>query len=229
MATKRLVSTDGALAKATKGTVVVGNGTATLAAGWYVAKKVLAVGSGLPTNIEAGYFFYTAAVSGQIITPAATEEVIPVTFTTMADITSANIEYTKGEIDVTLVGVDDIKVYRSGMVDASGSLEGITVIGVTDADDGIIQKFIATVKQKADGSEVEISTVNDDAIFLQLAVNKESTNGEDTAFYFFPTTILGYSAGVTVGDNAQTFTSNFRITADDDIKAQFFELKQPAV
>ena len=226
MATKRLVSTDGALAKATKGTEITGNSSTALTEGWYVATTILGSGSGLPDGIETGYFFYASTAAA--ITPATGEKVLPITFSTMCDITSATIEYSKGEVDVTTL-CDEIKVYRGGMVDASGTIEGITTIGVTDQSGGIIQKFISTIRQDSDLEGVTITTVDDDPIFLQLKINKESTNGEDVAFFFFPATILGYSAGATVGDNAQTFSSNFRITTDDDIEPQFFELAQAVV
>ena len=176
--------------------------------------------------MEAGLVFFASTTSAT--TPETGESVIPLTFTKMCDIQNASLEYTKGEIEVTTL-CDAVKVYRGGLVDASGSLEGVTTLGITDEAGGIIEKFITTVKQLGDLSSVTVSRVNEDAVFLQLEVNKESTDGEDVAFYFFPATLLSYTAGITTGDNAQTFSSNFRITTDDDIEPQFFELEQPVI
>jgi len=88
-----------------------------------------------------------------------------------------------------------------------------------------INKFIDTVRQSAAGTSVTLSEVNGDPLFLMLEVNSESTQGEDTAAYFAPITMLSYNAGAQV-DGDQAFTANFRITSDADMKACFFEIAQ---
>lgn len=215
--TKRLVGRDGKVAKCVKGTEVTGNGTTTLTDSYYVATNILGTGSGLPTGLEVGYIFK----GDDTIIPATGEKVIPLTFTDLCDIKSASLEFTKDEIDVTTL-CDAIKSYRSGFSDATGSIEGVTTIGVTE---DIIGKFIPTVVQGADLDTVAITDIDGDTLFLIIEVNKESTDDEATALYIAPVTLLSYSASAAV-EGDQAYTSSFRITQDDDIKACFFELEQ---
>lgn len=217
MATKRLIGKDGKVSKGVKETAINGDGIATLAVGFYVATAILSSGSGLPTGLQVGYIFK----ADNTIVPAVGETVIPITFTDLCDIKSANLEFTKEEVDVTTL-CDAVKTYRSGFSDATGSLEGVTTIGVTEQ---LINKFIPTVEQVADLSSVTITDIDGDPLFLRIEVNKESTVEEDTAFYIAPVTLNSYSASAGI-EGDQAFTSNFRITPDDEIKAAFFELNQ---
>jgi hypothetical protein len=217
MSTKRLVGKDGKVAKCTKGSAVNGDGATPLTDSYYVATTILGTGSGLPTGLEVGYIFK----GDNTITPETGEVVIPLTFTDLCDVKSASLEFTKDEIDVTTL-CDAIKTYRAGFSDATGSLEGVTTIGVTET---IIGKFVPTVVQGADLSSVTISDIDGDTLFLIIEVNETSTVDEPTALYIAPTTFLSYSASAAV-DGDQAYTSNFRITPDDDIKACFFELEQ---
>lgn len=227
MATKRVKDLDGKLVQGTLGTVIDGDSSTPLAAGFYIAKVVLDTGSGLPTNQQAGYGFYASTASAT--TPATGESVIPIAFTDLCFTQNATIEFAKDEIEQTTL-CDDVKVYSVGRSDVTGSFDGITTIG--DATDegtkAITKQFIDTVTQEANLGTVEITQISNDSIYLQLEVNKESTNGENTAFYFFPAVLTSYSAGVTQGDN-QTLNSGFRIAADDNVNAQYFELEQPVV
>lgn len=221
MATKRLIGKDGKVAKGVKGALITGNGSTALATGFYITKNVLSTGSGLPDTITSGFIFYASAVTGKTITPATAETVIPLTLTDLCDIKSASLEFTKEEVDVTTL-CDDLKTYRAGFSDASGTLEGITTIGVSES---IIGKFIPTIVQSVDLQDVVITDVDGDTLYLQVEVNQTSTAGENTAFYIAPVTLLSYSASAAV-DGEQAFTSNFRITQDDDVKACFYEQEQ---
>ena len=218
MATKRLIGKDGKVYTLTKGTETT---TGALAEGYYVVTAVATSASGLPTGISAGYPFYTAATTGQIITLGTGDKVKKLTLTEQCDIKSASLEFTNEEVDVTTL-CDSTKVYRAGYSEAQGSLEGVTTIGVSET---FINKFIDTVRQAADGASTVISAVNGDPLFAMIEVNSESTNTEDTAAYFAPITMLSYNAGAQI-DGDQAFTSSFRITTDADIKACFFELAQ---
>lgn len=218
MATKRLIGKDGKIYTLTKGTEIT---TGTLAEGYYVVTAIKSTGSGLPTGIEVGYPIYTTATSGQVITLATGDKVKKLTLVSQCDLKSGTLEFTNEEVDVTTL-CDNTKVYRAGYSEAKGTLEGVTTIGLSEV---FINKFIDTVTQAADGASTVISEVNGDPLFLMLEVNNESTAGESTAAYFAPVTMLSYNAGAQV-DGDQAFTSDFRITTDDDMKACFFELAQ---
>lgn len=227
MATKRLSDLDGQLAKATLGTQIDGDDSTPLTDGFYIADVVLATGSGLPTGIAQGYTFYASTASAT--TPATGESVTPITFTAFCFVQNATIEFSKDELESTTL-CDDVKTYLVGRSDITGSFDGVTTIG--DASNSgtaeITQKFIDTVTQTADLSTATITEIDNGAIYLQLDVNKESTVGENTAFYLLPALLISYSAGVTQG-SVQTINSGFRIAADDNVNTQYFELQQPVV
>lgn len=218
MATKRLIGKDGKIYTLAKGAEIT---TGALAEGYYVVTAVASSASGLPAGIEAGYPIYTPATSGHIITLGSGDKVKKLTLTEQCDLKSGSLEFTNDEVDVTTL-CDSTKVYRAGFSEAQGSLEGVTTIGLSET---FINKFLPTVRQSAAGTSVTLSEVNGDPLFLMLEVNAESTQGEDTAAYFAPITMLSYNAGAQV-EGDQAFTSNFRITTDADMKACFFEIAQ---
>lgn len=227
MAEKRISDSDGKLVEAVLGTLIVGDGIVALADGFYVAKTVLSASSGLPDGQQSQYGFFASTASAT--TPAIGEDVYPVTFEDVCSAQNVSLDFTKAELDATTL-CDTVKIYVVGRTDVTGSFDGVTTIGdsTTKGTKEITKKFMDTVTQNADLSEVEISTLNNNPIFLQVEVNKKSTKNENEAFYLFPATLTTYTAGMTQ-DSMQTFTSAFRITTDDNIKPQYFELEQPVV
>ena len=223
MVTKRLTGLDGNLTLATLGTAIVGDDTTALSDGFYIADTVLSSGSGLPTNMQAKYIFKGDAT----ITPATGETVTPVTFENLCFVQNGSVEFTKDEYESTTL-CDDLKVYEIGRSDVSGSIDGVTTVGDASSDGTklIAKKFINTVTQGSDLSSVEISAIDNNAIYLQLETNEASTAGENTQFYLFPAVLTSFSASAPV-DGLQTFTSAFRIASDDNVKSQMFELEQP--
>ena len=218
MATKRLRGKDGKLSTFTLGTEVT---TGALSAGYYLVTAVKDTGSGLPTGISAGYPLYTPATSGHVITLASGDKVKKLTITEQCDLRSGNLEFTNEEIDMTTL-CDVTKTYAAGFSDAQGSFEGIMTVGLTET---FINKFLPVVTQTAAGTTSTVSDVNGDPLLLMMEVNKESTDGEDLAMYFAPITMLSFSAGAQV-EGEQAFTSDFRIAANAEVKACFFEIEQ---
>ena len=216
MATKRLMGNDGNLFTFTLGAEITA--TTVLAAGWYVATAVAAV-SGLPTNQQVGYPFYASSATGKKITPKAGDKEILLTRTSLCGVTKSLIEFSKEEVDVTTL-CDAIKTYRAGLADVSGTLEGVTTIGVSEP---LIGKFIDTVTQAANLGSTTITTVNGDSILLMQEINSLSTNSEATAMYIAPIQLFSYSASASI-DGAQTYSSSFKIAPHDTIKPCFYEL-----
>jgi hypothetical protein len=227
MAEKRLSDADGKLVEGVLGTLIVGDGILSLADGFYIAKTVLSTGSGLPTGQQEQYGFFASTASET--KPALGEDVYPITFEDICSAQNVSLDFTKAELDATTL-CDTVKIYLVGRTDVVGSFDGVTIIGdsTTKGTKEITKKFMDTVTQNADLSEVEISTLNNNPIFFQVEVNKKSTKNENEAFYFFPVTLVTYTAGMTQ-DSTQTFTSSFRITTDDNVKPQYFELEQSVV
>ena len=203
--TKRLVGKDGEVYAATKGALVEGNGSTALTDGYYIVAAVASTSSALPTGLQAGYVFKGSAE----ITPAEGDNVIPLTLTRKCDITNFSVEYSADEIDVTTL-CDTQRSYRAGFTDATGTLEGITTINVSEY---LMSKFIPIVTQT--GETVEVTEIDGETLIMRLVLNKQSVGG-DVMSYFAPIAVTSYNIGATV-DDAQTYTANFRNTPDDDL------------
>lgn len=203
--TKRLVGKDGEVYAATKGTLVEGNGSTALTDGYYIVAAVASTSSALPAGLQAGYVFKGSAE----ITPAEGDNVIPLTLTRKCDITNFSVEYSADEIDVTTL-CDTQRSYRAGFTDATGTLEGITTINVSEY---LMSKFIPIVTQT--GDTVEVTEIDGESLIMRLVLNKQSAGG-DVMSYFAPIAVTSYNIGATV-DDAQTYTANFRNTPDDDL------------
>ena len=204
--TKRLVGKDGEVYAATKGTLIEGNGSTALTDGYYIVAAVAATSSALPAGLQAGYVFKGSAE----ITPAEGDNVIPLTLARKCDITSFSVEYSADEIDVTTL-CDTQRSYRAGFTDATGTLEGVTTIGLSEY---LMEKFIPIIEQT--GETVEVTEINGDALIIRLVLNKQSAGGTVMS-YFAPIALTSYNIGASV-DDAQTYTANFRNTPDDDLK-----------
>ena len=204
--TKRLVGKDGEVYAATKGTLIEGNGSTALTDGYYIVAAVASTSSALPAGLQAGYVFKGSAE----ITPAEGDNVIPLTLARKCDITSFTVEYSADEIDVTTL-CDTQRSYRAGFTDATGTLEGVTTIGLSEY---LMEKFIPIIEQT--GETVEVTEINGDALIVRLVLNKQSAGGTVMS-YFAPIALTSYNIGASV-DDAQTYTANFRNTPDDDLK-----------
>lgn len=204
--TKRLVGKDGEVYAATKGELIEGNGSTALTDGYYIVAAIASTSSALPTGLQTGYVFKGSAE----ITPAEGDNVIPLTLARKCDITSFSVEYSADEIDVTTL-CDTQRSYRAGFTDATGTLEGVTTIGLSEY---LMEKFIPIIEQT--GDTVEVTEINGNALIVRLVLNKQSAGGTVMS-YFAPIALTSYNIGASV-DDAQTYTANFRNTPDDDLK-----------
>lgn len=203
---KRLVGRDGEVYSVVKGTPVEGNGSAALNADTYYVVSERGASSTLPEGLEVGYVFKGETT----IIPAEGDVVIPLELTKKCDVTNFSVEYSADEIDVTTL-CDNERTYRAGFVDATGSLEGVTTIGVSEY---LMNKFVPIVTQT--GANIEVSEINGEPIIVRLVLNKKTAGG-DIVSYFAPITITSYNLGATI-DDAQTYTANFRNTPDEILK-----------
>ena len=211
---KRLVGKDGKVYRGVKGTEITGNGTTTLEKGkFYVATAIAETGSGFPQGVVKGRIFVGNGTSA----PTENDKYFELTLISQCDVTSASVEFTNDEIDVTTL-CDEIRRYRSGFTDASGSIEGITTLDLTEST---ISKFVSVQKQDAQGA-ITVIEKNDDVLILALELNKVDNSDADRAIFFTPAVLNGYNLEVAI-DDAQTFTSDFRIAQDNDIRPVLVE------
>ena len=204
--TKRLVGKDGEVYAATKGTLIEGNGSTALTDGYYIVAAIAATSSALPAGLQPGYVFKGSAE----ITPAEGDNVIPLTLTKKCDVNNFSVEYSADEIDVTTL-CDSERSYRAGFTDATGTLEGVTTINVSEY---LMSRFIPIIEQT--GETVTVSEIDGSSLIMRLVLNKASAGGTVMS-YFAPIALTSYNLGASV-DDAQTYTANFRNTPDDDLK-----------
>lgn len=211
---KRLIGKDGKVYRGVKGTEITGNGETTLTKGtFYVPTVIVETGSGFPAGVKKGRVFVGDGTS----VPSENDKYIELTLIPQCDVTSASVEFDNDEIDVTTL-CDEIKKYRSGFTDASGSIEGITTLDLTEST---ISKFVSVQKQDNTGAITTIEK-NDDVLILALELNKIDNSDADRAIFFTPAVLNGYNLEVAI-DDAQTFTSDFRIAQDNDIQPVLVE------
>jgi len=217
MAKDRLIGSDGKIVTVTKNqSNYSGDGTQTVdelsggtngsgdGAGWY---EIAAIGdpSAFDSALSVGDLWWTDGSD----TPETGDELTPLTESEQSDVTSFSIEMTKAETDVTTLA-DDVKRYRaSGKVDWSGSLEGITTLGVTEGSGWAINNFIRTIEYASDGSAT-VNEIDDGDIYLKGVIQGDTSSGEKEAFVWVQITLTSSSLGAS-GEDSQSFSSNFRV------------------
>lgn len=211
---KRLTGKDGKVFLATKSAVVTGNGTTALTKGsFYVPLNILSSSSGFPTGVTKGVVFVGDGQSK----PKATETYISLTNAPQCDVTSASVEFSKSDIDITTL-CDDIMKYATGMTEATGTLEGITTLGKSEK---FIAKFVNVQVQSSTGAAT-VTAQNDDIVIVVLELNKSDASDADLAYFFAPAVITSFNLGATINE-AQTYTADFRIAQDNELQAAFIE------
>lgn len=218
MAKERLIGSDGKLVTVTFGSALDGDGTDDLddlvgdgvggGEGWYRIAEISDGTTALPAGLDVGDLFWD---DGTMVLDAGStqpDSVEPLVETVQADITAFNFDVSRPEINVTVLD-DDVMRYRAGKVDMTGSMEGITTLGVTDNDGWIVNNFFRIIEQASAGS-VTVKDIDDAEIYIKGVIQKDTSSGEKESFVWAKISILSSSLGAS-GEDAQTFTSNFRI------------------
>lgn len=211
--TKRLTGRDGKVYQAAKSTVITGDGTTTLTKGTFYVPLTIGTTSGFPANAQVGVPFVAAGTE----TPAADETYISLTLNSQCDVTSAGVEFEKDEIDITTL-CDSIMTYAAGFTDATGTIEGITTLNLSEP---FIAKFVTVQVQDSTGA-ITTTAQNDDTVLLVIELNKIDNSDANRALFIAPITINSYNIEATINE-AQTYTSGFRIAQDNEIKPALIE------
>jgi len=215
--TKQLTYINGFGNQLVQGADVDGDDSTALPAGTYVAKTVLASGSGMPAGVTAGYFFVADGTATW--TPATGETVVPITKTKLCDLQSVTAEFNKEELDTTTLCAL-IKTIGIGLPDGSFSGDGITTQGITDASGGFLNSFIDRCQQALAGT-ITITEKSDSILYLELVLNDTVSATEEYSSIIVPIYLTTMSAGAAVG-NAQTFSWSGKPASDDLIVPQLF-------
>lgn len=219
-----LVGDDSQIFTGKKGTTYNGDGTKTLSqlvagdeeedpaagAGMYLIAGIAASGSVFPAGMTVGELY--PATGTEVL--AADDKLTKLELTHIADATGWSLQITQSEIDVTRLK-DKFKKYRLGKKDASGTLNSIMTLGVSDEIDGLVAKTMKTFRRDAKGN-VKVVEIDNAPIYFCGYVRKTSTPGETEAFVFGQI----YLYNITLGgqtESAQAYDSSMRLTGLDPV------------
>ena len=211
MAIDRLIGADGAVKTATFGTTLV-TGTATADA-FYKIITTEGDGSVFPTGFVAGDLIQGGSVLAAF---DADNTAQLATFTTLADVTSWEITFSKDEVEVTTL-VDDIKKYRYGKSDANGTLSGINFISELKKANSMASRFTRIAQgDTAGNSALTVSSINKSTVYFQGYLQEYEGVGESVVFLLGEVELGGWKAGANQGD-VQSWESGMRFVGNDPI------------
>lgn len=226
-----LVGDDGQLMTGVLGTKAYeGNGENTLAdlmgedgdgTGMFVVQKMAAKNSFFPKGMKAGDLY--PALGQEVL--AQGDSVVRLELTHVADCTGWQLQITQSEIDVTRLS-DEFKKYRLGKKDASGTVNSIMTLGVSDEPDGIVARTMRLYRRSSEGdtTKVTITELENRPMYFLGYLRRTDTPGETQAFVFCQAYLFNITLGGSTG-NAQSYDSSLRLTGMDPV---FYSLDNPA-
>lgn len=234
MEEKPLVGDDGAFFTAKLGQEYEGDGTKTLNVlvsgasatsggdGMYIVTAKANSNSIFPSLLKVGELF--PAVGTEVL--ASGDKVKKLDLTHVADCTGWQFQITQSEIDVTRLK-DNFKKYRLGKKDATGTVNSILTLGVSDQADGMIAKTMKTFRRAISASQttVTVTEIGNDPVYFLGYVNKTDVPGETEAFVFGQVYLYNITLGGSTG-NAQSYDSSMRLTGNDPV---FYSLDIPSL
>jgi len=130
-----------------------------------------------------------------------------------ADVTGWKLDMSKEQVDVTRLK-DRVKKYRPGKRDATGTMNMIFTLGVTDRPGGLVDQMVKTVRKK--DNTVTVTEVESEPLYFVGYARKTSVPGETEDFIFGQIHLYGISFGGQ-SSQAQSFDSSFRFTGIDPV------------
>lgn len=230
---KPLVGDDGKFMTGKKGQTYTGDGTSTL--------NVLVAGTDATSGGDGMYiitamgtdtFFPEGMKIGELY-PASGKEVLAegdkiqkIDFTEVADCTGWQLQITQAEIDVTRLK-DEFKKYRLGKKDATGTVNSIMTLGVSDEPDGMVGRNMKLFRREVkDGTEtVTVSVPSGESLYFLGYLNMTDVPGETQAFVFAEIYLYNMNLGGSTG-NAQSYDASMRLTGQDPV---FYSLDIPSM
>jgi len=130
-----------------------------------------------------------------------------------ADITGWKLDVTQEQVDVTRL-VNGYKKYRPGKRDATGTMNMIFTLGVTNRSGGLVERMMKAVHKQ--GNTVTVTEVANEPLYFVGYNRKTDVPGETETFVFGQIHLYGISFGGQ-SSQAQSFDSSFRLTGIDPI------------
>ena len=230
---KPLVGDDGKFMTGKKGQTYTGDGTSTLNV-LVAGTDATSGGDGMYiiTAMGADTFFPEGMKIGELY-PATGKEVLAdgdtiqkIDFTEVADCTGWQLQITQAEIDVTRLK-DEFKKYRLGKKDATGTVNSIMTLGVSDEPDGMVGRNMKLFRREVkDGTEtVTVSVPSGESLYFLGYLNMTDVPGETQAFVFAEIYLYNMNLGGSTG-NAQSYDASMRLTGQDPV---FYSLDIPSM
>lgn len=230
---KPLVGDDGKFMTGKKGQTYTGDGTSTLNV-LVAGTDATSGGDGMYiiTAMGADTFFPEGMKIGELY-PASGKEVLAdgdkiqkIDFTEVADCTGWQLQITQAEIDVTRLK-DEFKKYRLGKKDATGTVNSIMTLGVSDEPDGMVGRNMKLFRREVkDGKEtVTVSVPSGESLYFLGYLNMTDVPGETQAFVFAEIYLYNMNLGGSTG-NAQSYDASMRLTGQDPV---FYSLDIPSI
>jgi hypothetical protein len=145
---------------------------------------------------------------------SASNSAAPVTFEVVQDCSSFSFEISADEIEVTVL-VDEVKKYRKGKNDMSGSVSGINFVSEMEKAGSILNRFLRVITGTSSGSVVPtINVVDGSDFYIRALLNDSTAVGEKRVFLFGQVELYGYNLGADIG-SAQTWESSIRFIGAD--------------
>lgn len=230
---KPLVGDDGKFMTGKKGQTYTGDGASTLNV-LVAGTDATSGGDGMYiiTAMGADTFFPEGMKIGELY-PASGKEVLAegdkiqkIDFTEVADCTGWQLQITQAEIDVTRLK-DEFKKYRLGKKDATGTVNSIMTLGVSDEPDGMVGRNMKLFRREVkDGTEtVTVSVPSGESLYFLGYLNMTDVPGETQAFVFAEIYLYNMNLGGSTG-NAQSYDASMRLTGQDPV---FYSLDIPSM
>lgn len=230
---KPLVGDDGKFMTGKKGQTYTGDGTSTLNV-LVAGTDATSGGDGMYiiTAMGADTFFPEGMKIGELY-PATGKEVLAegdtiqkIDFTEVADCTGWQLQITQAEIDVTRLK-DEFKKYRLGKKDATGTVNSIMTLGVSDEPDGMVGRNMKLFRRevKAGSETVTVSVPSGESLYFLGYLNMTDVPGETQAFVFAEIYLYNMNLGGSTG-NAQSYDASMRLTGQDPV---FYSLDIPSI
>lgn len=208
--------------------IITGNGAITLdefaggvagdksGAGFYLI-ETKAVDSFFPTEMKEGEMY--PALGTEML--ATGDEVRKLNLQQLADCGGWSLDISQDKVDTTVLA-DEFKKARPGKKDASGTCKQLFIQGITDEDDGMIDRTIKTFRRDKDGN-VTISEALNKSMYMAGYINKAQSGGERESYIFAQIYMYGMKLGADSG-SAQSYDSNFSLTGTDPV---FYSIDLP--
>ena len=206
----RLIGADATFYKGTAAATATTSGTMIEGAIYKIA--TISGTTVFPTGFEVGYYFLGDSTK----TLSAGNSAYLVTTEEAADVTEFSIEFSADEVEVTTLP-DDVKKYRRGKTDLSGSVSGINFVSEMKKAGSVANRFLRTVTVTSGYGSASMNLVDGTQLVGVFYLQKDKTTpAETSAILIAEIELFGYNLGASTGD-AQDWESGLRVIGPDPI------------